>query len=67
MFQEINEKYRRTVTIKLLNEKHEPIIVWTLLKAWPSKITSTDLKADANEVAIESMTLVHEGLTMTRK
>ena len=25
------------------------------------KITSTDLKADANEVAIETMELVHEG------
>jgi len=67
MFQEINETYRRTVTIKLLNEKHEPIIVWTLSKAWPSKIQSTDLKADANEVAIETMTLVHEGLVMSRK
>ena len=30
--------------------------------AWPVKIQSTDLKADGNEVAIESMELVHEGL-----
>jgi phage tail-like protein len=66
MFQENKEKYRRTVTIKLLNEEHRPIIVWTLSKAWPSKIQSTDLKADANEVAIETMTLVHEGLVMTK-
>jgi phage tail-like protein len=66
MFQEIKEKYRRTVTIKLLNEEHKAIIVWTLSKAWPSKIQSTDLKADGNEVAIETMTFVHEGLTMTK-
>jgi phage tail-like protein len=66
MFQEIKEKYRRTVTIKLLNEEHKAIIVWTLSKAWPSKIQSTDLKADGNEVAIETLTFVHEGLTMTK-
>lgn len=66
MFQEIKEKYRRTVTIKLLNEEHKAIIVWTLSRAWPSKIQSTDLKADGNEVAIETLTFVHEGLTMTK-
>jgi phage tail-like protein len=64
-FQEGNKtasQYRRTVTIKLLNESHEAIITWKLLNAWPSKVQSTDLKADANEVAIETMELVHEGL-----
>jgi phage tail-like protein len=66
MFQENKEKYRRTVTIKLLNEEHKAIITWTLSKAWPSKIQSTDLKADANEIAIETMTLVHEGLVMAK-
>ena len=66
-FQEGNETgslYRRSVTIKLLNENHEPIITWILENAWPSKVQSTDLKADANEVAIETMELVHEGLTI---
>lgn len=64
-FQEGNKtgsQYRRAVTIKLLNENHEPIITWRLENAWPSKVQSTDLKADANEVAIETMELVHEGL-----
>ena len=62
MFQEGAEKYRRDITIKLLDEEHKPIITWSLAKAWPSKVQSTNLKADANEVAIESMDLVHEGL-----
>ncbi len=66
MFQEIKEKYRRTVTIKLLNEEHKAIIVWTLSRAWPSKIQSTDLKADGNEVAIETLTFAHEGLVMAK-
>lgn len=65
LFQEGNKtgsQYRRTVTIILLNENHDPMITWKLRNAWPSKIQSTDLKADANEVAIETMELVHEGL-----
>ena len=66
-FQEADDPgsiYRKTVTIKLLNEEHEPVITWVLQRAWPSKVQSTDLKADANEVAIETMELVHEGLTI---
>lgn len=66
-FQEGNKtgsRYRRTVTIKLLNENHEPIITWQLENAWAKKVQSTDLKADANEVAIETMELAHEGLTI---
>jgi len=64
MFQEGKKKFRRTVTIKLLNEEHKPIISWTLENAWPTKIQSTDLKADGYEVAIETMELVHEGLSI---
>lgn len=64
MFQEVKEKFRRDVTISLLDESHEPIITWSLTNAWPSKVSSTDLKADANEIAIETIELVHEGLTI---
>ncbi|SRR5258708_38593939 len=62
MFQEVNAKYRRDVTIKLLDEQHNAVITWVVANAWPTKVHSTDLKADANEVAIESMELAHEGL-----
>ena len=66
-FQEGNStgsKYRRDLIISLLNEEHAPIVVWKVKNAWPTKIQSTDLKADGNEVGIESMELVHEGLTV---
>ena len=60
----LNTIERRDVTISLLNEEHQPVITWKVKNAWPNKIQSTDLKADGNEVAIESMELVHEGLTI---
>lgn len=63
-FQEKSAKFRTQVIIQLMDEQHNPIITWSLANAWPTKIQSTDLKADANEVAIETMELVHEGLTI---
>lgn len=60
----LNTIERRNLTISLLNEKHEPVIVWKVKNAWPSKITPTDLKADGNDIAIETLELAHEGLTI---
>ena len=62
---QLNKIERRDVTITLLNENHEPVVTWKIKKAWPIKVQSTDLKADGNEVAIETLELAHEGLTMT--
>lgn len=66
-FQEGKEKFRGDCTISMLDEEHNPVFVWKAVKAWPSKVQSTDLKADGNEVAIETMELVHEGLTLEAK
>jgi phage tail-like protein len=60
----LNTIERRDVTISLLNENHEPVVVWKVNNAWPTKVQSTDLKADGNEVAIETIELAHEGLTI---
>ncbi len=61
---QLNNIERRDLTISLLNESHEPVIVWKVKNAWPTKVQSTDLKADGNEVAIESLELAHEGLVI---
>jgi len=65
-FKEIkmNTIKRVPVTISLLDEAGAPTMVWTLANAWPTKVTGTDLKAEGNEVAIESIEIVHEGLTI---
>lgn len=60
----LNKIERRDITISLLNEEHEPVVIWKVKNAWPSKVQSTDLKAEGNEVAIETMEIVHEGLTI---
>jgi phage tail-like protein len=60
----LNTIERRDVTISLLNEAHEPVVVWKVKNAWPTKVTSTDLNSTGNEVAVETLELTHEGLTM---
>ena len=60
----LNTVERRDITISLLNEAHEPVVVWKIKNAWPTKVTSTDLNASGNETAIETLVLTHEGLTM---
>jgi phage tail-like protein len=60
----LNTIKRVPVTISLLDEAGKPTMVWTLTNAWPTKISSTDLKSEGNEVAIESIEIVHEGLTI---
>ncbi|SEQ95725.1 conserved hypothetical phage tail region protein [Nitrosomonas sp. Nm51] len=60
----MNTIKRLPVTISLLDEGGNATMVWTLTNAWPSKITGTDLKSEGNEVAIETIEIVHEGLTI---
>ena len=59
---QLNKIERRDITISLLNENHEPVMVWKINQAWPSKVEGPSLKSTGNEVAIESITLVHEGI-----
>lgn len=58
----LNQVERRDVNISLLDEQHNAAFTWQVRQAWPTKIASTDLKADGNEVAIETVELAHEGI-----
>lgn len=59
----MNTIKRETVTIQLLDEEHSPMFTWTLKNAFPVSMTGTDMNAQNSEVAIEEMTLGHEGVT----
>jgi phage tail-like protein len=60
----MNTVQRVPVTIRLLDDEDQPTMVWTLTNAWPTKITGTDLKAEGNEVAVETIEIAHEGITI---
>ena len=60
----MNQVERRDLTISLLNEDHEPVISWKAVNCFPVKVEGPGLKATGNEVAIETLELAHEGLTI---
>jgi len=57
---------RRDVIVRLLNEKHVPVAAWSAVRCFPVKITAPDLKSDANEIAVESIEVAHEGLKLMK-
>jgi phage tail-like protein len=62
----MNKVVRRDILIKLLDEEGGVTMQWKLFNAWPTKITSTDLKSDGNEVAVDTIEIAHEKLTINQ-
>lgn len=60
----LNTVQRRDLVISLLNEQHQPVMVWKVQNAFPVKVEGPALKATGNEVAIESIEIAHEGLEL---
>ena len=53
---------RRTLTISLLNEVHEPAMTWKVKEAWPVKVEGPGLNSTGNEIAIETLEFACEGV-----
>ncbi len=60
----LNTVERRDVTISLLNEEHQPVVTWKVRNVFPVSVKAGNLTSSGNEVAIESIELAHEGLTI---
>ena len=58
----MNTIQRETITIKLLDESGNPVQSWQVVNAWPKKMQVEGFKAEGNSVAMETMTLAHEGV-----
>lgn len=57
------DEARRTIAVVLLDEEGNDAARWEFTEAWPTQYDAPDLDASANEVAIESVEIVHEGMT----
>jgi len=60
----LNTLKRRSITISLLDEAGNAAMTWNLSNAWPKKITVEGFKAEGNSAAMETLILVHEGITV---
>ena len=52
---------RKDCTVTMLDYEGKPVVTYSIVNAWPKKYTGVGLKADSNEVAVEGITLCHEG------
>ncbi|MGH9256237.1 MAG: phage tail protein [Vicinamibacterales bacterium] len=55
---------RRDGSIILMDEQRNEVLRFDFEKAWIKKIEAPSFNATANEVAIETVELVHEGVTL---
>jgi phage tail-like protein len=56
---------RSNGTITMLDQAGGPIAEWTFENGWPSKVSGPSLKSDSNEIGVEEITIVHEGIERT--
>ena len=55
---------RRNGRIVLLDGEHQPVAAFRFVNGWIAKWEGPTLKATGNDVAIESIEIVHEGLDL---
>jgi phage tail-like protein len=53
---------RRTGSVILLDRQGQEKARWNFFNGWPTKWTGPSFSAEANDIAIESMEIAHEGL-----
>ncbi len=51
-----------SMSVVLLDEARNEVVRWNLINAWPCKWVGPDMKANASEIAIESIEICHEGV-----
>lgn len=55
---------RRDITISLLNEDHNPIVRWKVKNAFPVNYSGPVLSANDSGLAMETLVLTHEGISV---
>lgn len=53
---------RKNLSLILIDEEGNDKARWNVAEAWPTKYDSSDFSAKGNEVVIESLEIVHEGV-----
>ena len=59
-------KARKTIGLILIDEEGNEKAQWDVQAAWPTKYSSSGFSAKANEVVIETLEIVHEGVKRSK-
>ena len=58
----LNRVQKKDITISLCDEEGTPLVQWTVIDCFPTKITAPTFDANSNDVAIESIDLMATNL-----
>jgi phage tail-like protein len=59
---QINQVEKKDVFVRLLDENGDAVISWKVTNAFPTKLDAPTFDANSNDVAIESMELMGDGI-----
>jgi len=59
-------KARKNISLVLIDEEGNDKARWDIVEAWPTKYSPSGFSAKANEVVIETLEIVHEGIKRTK-
>ncbi len=63
----INQVEKKDIVISLCDETGKAIVSWTVTNAFPTKLDVPTFDSNSNDVAIESMELMADGLSINYK
>lgn len=58
---------RKSGAIILMDENHQEVMRWNFDRAWPCKWSGPGLNAKNNEIAMETLEICHEGLSIDQQ
>jgi phage tail-like protein len=56
----------KDIFIKLLNEKHQPLLTWNVVKAYPTKWSVSDFNASNNAIVVENLQFFYQYFTLIK-
>ena len=61
---QFNQVEKKDIYIRLCDEKGDAVLSWKVSNAFPTKLEAPSFTADSNDVAIESMELMGDGVSI---
>jgi phage tail-like protein len=61
---QINQVEKKDIFVRLCDESGDAVISWKVTNAFPTKLDAPTFDANSNDVAVESMELMADGITV---
>jgi phage tail-like protein len=60
------DEARKSGSVVMYSQTNDEIARWNFVDGWPSKMTGPQLNANNNDIAVEEVTIAHEGLNRVK-